>query len=144
MIRLATLPHLNLPGEENAFIYEPRGVAVVIAPWNFPLAILCGMTTAALVTGNTVVMKPAEQSSVIGAKLMEIFLEAGLPPGVLNYLSGVGEEIGPPLVEDARTALVAFTGSRGVGTVLAKQTAQLAPGQTHIKRLITELGGKNA
>ena len=70
-----------MPGEENAYFYEPRGVAVVIAPWNFPLAILCGMTTAALVTGNTVIMKPAEQSAVIGAKLMEVFQEAGLPRG---------------------------------------------------------------
>ena len=85
--------------------YEPRGVAVVIAPWNFPLAILCGMTTAALVTGNTVVMKPAEQSSVVAAKLMEVFEEAGFPPGVVNYLPGVGEEIGPTLVEHPDVAL---------------------------------------
>ena len=92
----------DVPGEENVYFYEPRGVAVVIAPWNFPLAILCGMTTAALVTGNTVVMKPAEQSSVIGAKLMEVFQEVGLPPGVVNYLPGVGEEIGPTLVEHPR------------------------------------------
>src|SRR5437870_7349181 len=116
MLRLARPQHRDVPGEENAYFYEPRGVTVVIAPWNFPLAILCGMTTAALVTGNTVVMKPAEQSSVVGAKLMEIFLEVGLPPGVANYVPGVGEEIGPVLVEDPRTALVAFTGSRGVGT----------------------------
>ncbi len=95
MRRLAQPRGLTLPGESNAYVYEPRGVAVVIAPWNFPLAILCGMTTAALVTGNTVVMKPAEQSSVIGAKLMEIFSDIGLPPGVVNYLPGVGEEIGP-------------------------------------------------
>ena len=91
-----------MPGEENVYFYEPRGVAVVIAPWNFPLAILCGMTTAALVTGNTVIMKPAEQSSVIGAKLMEVFQEVGLPPGVVNYLPGVGEEIGPTLVDHPR------------------------------------------
>ena len=88
-------PHgVDVPGEENRFEYIPRGVAAVIAPWNFPLAILTGMTTAALVTGNTVVMKPAEQSPVIAAKLMEIFAEVGLPPGVLNYLPGRGEIAG--------------------------------------------------
>ena len=144
MRRLAKPQAVNLPGEDNTNLYEPRGVAVVIAPWNFPLAILTGMTTAALVTGNTVIMKPAEQSSVIGAKLMEVFQEIGLPPGVANYLPGVGEEIGPILVEHPDVALVAFTGSRGVGMLLNKQTAQLAPGQTHIKKLIAELGGKNA
>src|SRR5262249_23211135 len=90
MRRLASPRGVTLPGEANAFVYEPRGVAVVIAPWNFPLAILCGMTSAALVTGNTVVMKPAEQASVIAAKLMDLFEEAGLPPGVINYLPGVG------------------------------------------------------
>jgi RHH-type proline utilization regulon transcriptional repressor/proline dehydrogenase/delta 1-pyrroline-5-carboxylate dehydrogenase len=144
MRRLAVPQAFNLPGEDNSYFYEPRGVAVVIAPWNFPLAILCGMTTAALVTGNTVVMKPAEQSSIIAAKLMEVFRDIGLPPGVVNYLPGVGEDIGPTLVEHPETALVAFTGSRGVGMVLNRQTAELAEGQTHIKKLIAELGGKNA
>ena len=144
MRRLARPPSVNLPGEDNAFAYEPRGVCVVIAPWNFPLAILCGMTTAALVTGNPVVMKPAEQSSVIGAKLMEAFVEADLPPGVVNYLPGIGEEVGPPLVDDPDVALIAFTGSRGVGLVLNKQAAVVQPGQSHIKRLIAEMGGKNA
>jgi len=134
----------NLPGEENANLYEPRGVAVVIAPWNFPLAILCGMTTAALVTGNTVIMKPAEQSSIIAAKLMEVFQEIGLPPGVVNFLPGIGEEIGPTLVEHPEVALVAFTGSKGVGQILARETAELQPGQRQFKRLIAELGGKNA
>ena len=144
MRRLATPTSRNLPGEDNAFLYEPRGVAVVIAPWNFPLAILCGMTSAALVTGNTAIMKPAEQSSVIAAKLMEIFDEAGFPAGVVNYLPGIGEEIGATLAEHPDVALVAFTGSRGVGMLLNRQTAVLAPGQTHIKKLIAELGGKNA
>jgi RHH-type proline utilization regulon transcriptional repressor/proline dehydrogenase/delta 1-pyrroline-5-carboxylate dehydrogenase len=144
MRRLAQPRGVTLPGEVNAFTYEPRGVTVVIAPWNFPLAILCGMSAAALVTGNTIVMKPAEQSSVVGAKLMEVWSEIGLPPGVVNYLAGVGEEVGPALVDDPRTALVAFTGSRNVGMLLAKQTAQLMPGQDHIKSLISELGGKNA
>jgi RHH-type proline utilization regulon transcriptional repressor/proline dehydrogenase/delta 1-pyrroline-5-carboxylate dehydrogenase len=143
MRRLAVPHGVNLPGEDNAFLYEPRGVAVTIAPWNFPLAILCGMTTAALVTGNPAIMKPAEQSSVIGAKLMEAFQEAGFPPGVVQYLPGIGEEVGPALAEHPDVALVAFTGSRGVGLVLNKQTAVVQPGQTHIKRLIAELGGKN-
>ncbi|MCI0638272.1 MAG: L-glutamate gamma-semialdehyde dehydrogenase [Gemmataceae bacterium] len=144
MRRLAYGRRVDLPGENNFSLYEPRGVAVVIAPWNFPLAILTGMTTAALVTGNTVIMKPAEQSSVIGAKLMEVFEEIGLPAGVVNFLPGIGEEIGPTLVEHPDVALIAFTGSRGVGMTLNRQAAELMPGQTHIKKLIAELGGKNA
>ena len=144
MQRLAAPRLRNVPGEDNGYFYEPRGVCVVIAPWNFPLAILCGMTTAALVTGNTVIMKPAEQSSVVAAKLMEVFLEVGLPPGVLNYLPGVGEEIGPVLVEHPETAVIAFTGSRNVGLLINRQAAEMQPGQTHIKRVIAEMGGKNA
>jgi RHH-type proline utilization regulon transcriptional repressor/proline dehydrogenase/delta 1-pyrroline-5-carboxylate dehydrogenase len=144
MRRLARPRHRDLPGEANEFLYEPRGVAVVIAPWNFPLAILCGMTSAALVTGNPAIMKPAEQSSVVGAKLMEVFQEAGLPTGVVSYLPGVGEEVGPVLVNHPDVALIAFTGSRGVGLSINREAAALAPGQDHIKRVITELGGKNA
>ncbi len=95
-----------MPGEENRFSYLPRGVAAVIAPWNFPLAILTGMTAAALVTGNTVVMKPAEQSPVIAAKLMEIFHELGLPPGVLNYLARARAKMaGAALVEHPDVAV---------------------------------------
>ncbi|MFO0878047.1 MAG: L-glutamate gamma-semialdehyde dehydrogenase [Gemmataceae bacterium] len=134
----------NVPGEDNTYFYEPRGVVVVIAPWNFPLAILCGMTVAALVAGNTVVMKPAEQSAVTGALLMEMFLEVGIPPGVVHYLPGVGEEVGPPLVGHPATSLIAFTGSQAVGLRINRQAAEMAPGQTHIKRVIAELGGKNA
>jgi RHH-type proline utilization regulon transcriptional repressor/proline dehydrogenase/delta 1-pyrroline-5-carboxylate dehydrogenase len=144
MRRLARPRHNNLPGEENEYLYEPRGVAVVIAPWNFPLAILCGMTTAALVAGNTVVMKPAEQSSVLGAKLMEVFQEAELPAGVVNYLPGIGEEIGPILVGDPAVAIIAFTGSRAVGLAINRQAAEQPAGQDHVKRVITEMGGKNA
>src|SRR5262249_20619369 len=135
MLRLARPQRVDLPGEENETLYEPRGVAVVIAPWNFPLAILCGMTTAALVTGNTVVMKPAEQSSLVAARLMEAFQEAGLPPGVVNYLPGVGEEIGPTLVDHPDVALIAFTGSRGVGLAINRQATAMAPGQDHVKRV---------
>ena len=145
MLRLAEPRRRDVPGEENVYFYEPRGVAVVIAPWNFPLAILCGMTTAALVTGNTVIMKPAEQSAVIGAKLMEVFQEAGLPPGVVNILPGVGEEIGPTLVEHPDVAVIAFTGSRGVGLAhQPRRPPRLPPGQDHVKRVIAEMGGKNA
>ena len=144
MITLAKPRQVHLPGEENDNFYEPRGVAVVIAPWNFPLAILCGMTTAALVTGNTVIMKPAEQSSVVGAKLMEIFQEAGIPSGVLNYFPGVGEEIGPTLISHPNVAMIAFTGSRGVGLLINREAATQTEAQAHIKRVIAELGGKNA
>ncbi|MBL8864673.1 MAG: L-glutamate gamma-semialdehyde dehydrogenase [Planctomycetia bacterium] len=135
---------VNLPGEANAYFYEPRGVAVVIAPWNFPLAILCGMATAALVTGNTVILKPAEQSSVVGAKLMECFLEAGVPPGVVNFVPGVGEEIGPVLVEHPDVALIAFTGSLKVALAINASAAKTPPGQSHVKKVIAEMGGKNA
>jgi RHH-type proline utilization regulon transcriptional repressor/proline dehydrogenase/delta 1-pyrroline-5-carboxylate dehydrogenase len=144
MLRLAHPKHVDVPGEENAYFYEPRGVCVVIAPWNFPLAILCGMSAAALVTGNTVIMKPAEQSSVNGAKLMEVFVEAGFPAGVVNLVSGIGEEIGPTLTNHPQVALLAFTGSRNVGLLLNRQAAEMAPGQDHVKRVIAEMGGKNA
>jgi RHH-type proline utilization regulon transcriptional repressor/proline dehydrogenase/delta 1-pyrroline-5-carboxylate dehydrogenase len=144
MLRLARPRTRNVPGEENVYFYEPRGVAVVIAPWNFPLAILAGMTTAALVTGNTVVMKPAEQSAVVGAKLMEVFQEVGLPPGVVNYLPGIGEEVGPVLVEHPQVDLIAFTGSRAVGLHINREAATVKPGQFQVKRVIAEMGGKNA
>jgi RHH-type proline utilization regulon transcriptional repressor/proline dehydrogenase/delta 1-pyrroline-5-carboxylate dehydrogenase len=144
MLRLAEPRRSDAPGESNETFYEPRGVAVVIAPWNFPLAILTGMAAAALVAGNTVVMKPAEQSPVIAAKLMEAFEESGLPPGVVNYLPGGGEEIGPALVRHPDVSLIAFTGSRAVGLTIQRQAAEVSDGQDHIKRVITELGGKNA
>ncbi len=144
MLRLAQPRRRDVPGEENVYFYEPRGVTVVIAPWNFPMAILCGMTTAALVTGNTVIMKPAEQSAVIGAKLMEVFEEIQLPPGVIAYLPGIGEEIGPVLVDHPDVAMIAFTGSRKVGLHINRQAAEVQPGQEQIKRVLAEMGGKNA
>jgi RHH-type proline utilization regulon transcriptional repressor/proline dehydrogenase/delta 1-pyrroline-5-carboxylate dehydrogenase len=144
MLRLAIPRRRDVPGEDNSYFYEPRGVAVVIAPWNFPLAILCGMTAAALVTGNTVVMKPAEQSSVIAAKLMEVLREAGVPTGVVHFLPGVGEEVGPTLVNHKDVALIAFTGSRSVGLGINRSATEMAEGQDDIKRVIAELGGKNA
>ncbi len=144
MERLASPKRVDVPGEENENFYQPRGVTVVIAPWNFPLAILTGMTAAALVTGNTVVMKPAEQSSVIAAKLMEIFQEIGLPSGVANYLPGIGEEIGPALVNHKDVAMIAFTGSRTVGLLINKQAADQENYQSHVKKVLAEMGGKNA
>lgn len=143
-LKLMAGQHRDVPGETNRMFYEPRGVAVVIAPWNFPLAILCGMTAAAVVTGNAVVMKPAEQSPVIAAYLQEAFEEAGCPPGVVNYLPGIGEEIGPALVQHPDVATIAFTGSRAVGLMLNEQAARTPPGQEHVKRVIDEMGGKNA
>ncbi len=134
-----------MPGEENRFEYIPRGVTAVISPWNFPLAILTGMTTAALVTGNPVIMKPAEQSPVIAAKLMEIFVEVGLPPGVLNYLPGPGETAGARLVDHPATATIAFTGSRAVGLHINARAAEVsAAAQAGVKHVIAEMGGKNA
>ncbi len=145
MLRLAPARQLDdLPGEVNAYLYQPRGVVVVIAPWNFPLAILTGMTAAALVAGNTVIMKPAEQTSVTAAKLMEILRRVGLPAGVLAYLPGLGEEVGEYLVAHPRTNLIAFTGSLAVGLRINALAAQTVAGQRGIKKVIAELGGKNA
>jgi RHH-type proline utilization regulon transcriptional repressor/proline dehydrogenase/delta 1-pyrroline-5-carboxylate dehydrogenase len=145
MLRLAPARQLDdLPGEVNTYVYQPRGVAAVIAPWNFPLAILTGMTAAALVAGNTVIMKPAEQTPVIAAKLMEIFQSVGLPVGVLAYLPGLGEEVGEYLVTHPRTNLIAFTGSLAVGLRINALAAQTTAGQHGIKKVIAELGGKNA
>ncbi|MEX0585176.1 MAG: aldehyde dehydrogenase family protein, partial [Pirellulales bacterium] len=141
---LAVPMQVDYPGEENTHSYRPRGVAVIIAPWNFPLAILTGMTAAALVAGNTVIMKPAEQSSVVAAQLMSIARDAGLPRGVLNYLPGIGEEIGPALVGSPDVDVIAFTGSRNVGLAINKLGADTDPRQSGVKRIIAEMGGKNA
>lgn len=137
---------VRVPGEENRFLYMPRGVTAVIAPWNFPLAILTGMTTAALATGNTVIMKPAEQTSLIGARLMDLFQDAGFPAGVVNYLPGRGDVVGAALVEHPRTALIVFTGSREVGLAINRRAAEVSgtAGTPFVKRVIAEMGGKNA
>lgn len=134
----------NLPGEISIENYVPRGVAAIIAPWNFPLAILCGMTAAALVTGNTVVIKPAEQSSVIGALFMNLLREAGFPDGVANLVSGTGESVGSLLVAHPDVDLIAFTGSREVGTIIWGTAAITHPDQRNLKKVICEMGGKNA
>jgi len=134
----------QVPGEESYYHYWPRGVAFVIAPWNFPIAILCGMASAAVVTGNTVIMKPSEQSIVCGAMLMQVFEEAGVPPGVLNFLSGHGSVIGAHLVDHKDVDLIAFTGSREVGLRIWQSAGVTRPGQRELKHVICEMGGKNA
>ena len=144
MLRLNEPQHVDLPGEENRYFYRPRGVVAVIAPWNFPLAILTGMTTAAIAAGNTVVMKPAEQSSVIAAKLMEIVHSVGIPEGVVNLLSGIGEDIGPVLVGSPDVDVIAFTGSREVGLAINEQAAATHGSQHCVKHVLAEMGGKNA
>ncbi|MFY7954041.1 MAG: proline dehydrogenase family protein, partial [Armatimonadaceae bacterium] len=144
MERLSTPRQRDVPGEWNSMHYDARGPAVVIAPWNFPLAILTGMAVAALVAGNTVVVKPAEQSSRTGFFLAEALAEAGCPSGVFHFLPGDGAQIGPVLVEDPRVALIAFTGSRAVGLSILRTASEVKPGQREIKRVVAELGGKNA
>jgi RHH-type transcriptional regulator, proline utilization regulon repressor / proline dehydrogenase / delta 1-pyrroline-5-carboxylate dehydrogenase len=134
----------QVPGEESYHHYWPRGVAFVIAPWNFPIAILCGMASAGVVTGNTVIMKPSEQSIVCGAMLMQVFEETGVPPGVLNFLSGHGSVIGAHLVDHKDVDLIAFTGSREVGLKIWESAGITRPGQRELKRVICEMGGKNA
>ncbi|BAY77826.1 putative delta-1-pyrroline-5-carboxylate dehydrogenase [Nostoc linckia NIES-25] len=134
----------DIPGETNRYIYQPRGIAVVISPWNFPLAIACGMTVAALVSGNCTLLKPAETSSVIAAKLAEVLIDAGFPKGVFQYVPGKGSQVGAYLVNHPDTHVIAFTGSQEVGCRIYADAATLKPGQKHMKRVIAEMGGKNA
>lgn len=134
----------GIPGETSLYHYQARGVSVVIAPWNFPLAILTGMVAASLVTGNTVVFKPAEQTPVIGAYLMRALREAGFPAGVANFLNGYGEEIGEYLTGHIDTALICFTGSKAVGLHILEKAGRTLPGQQQVKKVICEMGGKNA
>ena len=145
-MRLIGYPRLtqNVPGEESYQHYWPRGVALVIAPWNFPVAILCGMVSAALVTGNAVIMKPAEPSAILGSLLMEVFQEAGVPPGVLNCLHGRGSVIGSYLVDHPDVEMIAFTGSREVGLRIWESAGKTRPGQRELKRVVCEMGGKNS
>jgi len=133
----------HVPGEVNHYFYQPRGVAAVIAPWNFPLAILTGMTSAALVAGNTVVMKPAEQTPLVGAQLARILRAAGAPAGAVNLLQGLGEDVGEALVVHPDVALICFTGSRAVGFHIMQRAVE-RPGRSWVKKVIAELGGKNA
>jgi RHH-type proline utilization regulon transcriptional repressor/proline dehydrogenase/delta 1-pyrroline-5-carboxylate dehydrogenase len=144
MERLDRGYNYDVAGETNRYIYQPRGVAVVISPWNFPIAIATGMTVAALVAGNCTLLKPAETSSVIAAKIAEILVEAGIPKGVFQYVPGKGSVVGAYLVNHPDTHLIAFTGSREVGCQIYADAAIVQPGQKHLKRVIAEMGGKNA
>ena len=135
---------LSPSGEENYSFYQPRGVTVVISPWNFPLAILCGMSSAAIVCGNTVILKPARQASLIASKYMEILQAAGLPSGVCNYLPGNGKTIGDYLVKHKDIHIIAFTGSMEIGLSINKLASEIVPGQDFVKKVICEMGGKNA
>jgi 1-pyrroline-5-carboxylate dehydrogenase len=134
----------QLPGEADRLIYIPLGVAAVIPPWNFPCAIMAGMTMAAIVTGNTVVMKPSHDSPAIAAKFFEVLQEAGMPDGVVNFCPGSCSTFGAGLVEHPLTRFVAFTGSKEVGLDINQRAAKPQPGQKWIKRTILEMGGKDS
>jgi 1-pyrroline-5-carboxylate dehydrogenase len=136
-------PLTRLPGEENDLQYIPLGVGIVIPPWNFPMAIMAGMTTASIVAGNTVVLKPASTAATIAANFVNVLREVGVPDGVVNFLPGPGGTIGDALVEDPRTRFIAFTGSRDVGLRINELAAKHQPGQRWIKRTILEMGGKD-
>lgn len=137
-------PLVPIAGEENQLIYIPLGVGVIIPPWNFPLAILVGMTTAAIVCGNTVCLKPASTTNVIASKFMEILMEAGLPDGVVNFVPGSGSLIGEYLVKHPQTRFISFTGSHEVGLRIHELAAKTVPGQIWIKRVVAEMGGKDS
>ncbi len=137
-------PVIQIPGEKSELFYIPLGVAAVIPPWNFPLAILTGMTTASFVTGNTVVLKPSSDSPTIAAKFMEVVEEAEVPDGVVNLLTGPGRIAGEVLVQHPKTRLIAFTGSKDVGLRINELAAKLQQGQIWIKRTILEMGGKDS
>ena len=134
---------LQYPGERDEQIYIPLGVGVVIPPWNFPLAILTGMTTAAFVSGNTVILKPSSDAPTIAAKFMEIVEEAKVPVGVVNFLTGPGALAGDYLVKHHKTRFIAFTGSKAVGLHIVEEAGKTQPGQIWIKRVIAEMGGKD-
>lgn len=137
------VPVESRPGEFNRFHYIPLGVGVIISPWNFPFAIMAGTTVAAIVTGNTVLLKPASTTPVIAAKFVEVMEEAGLPPGVLNFVPGNGSEIGDYLVDHPQTRFISFTGSRDVGIRIYERAAKVNDGQIWLKRVIAEMGGKD-
>jgi 1-pyrroline-5-carboxylate dehydrogenase len=139
----ATTP-IQFPGERNKLRYIPLGVGAVIPPWNFPLAIMAGMTVAAIVCGNTVILKPSVDASTIAAKFFSLMEEAGLPDGVINFCPGEGPEFGGAVVAHPKTRFVAFTGSKAVGLEIHEQAAKTQPGQIFIKRTVLEMGGKDS
>jgi RHH-type proline utilization regulon transcriptional repressor/proline dehydrogenase/delta 1-pyrroline-5-carboxylate dehydrogenase len=134
----------NVPGEDSHYHYVPRGVVLVISPWNFPLALLTGMLAGAVVTGNTTIVKPSGQSPIIAAFLMDIMKEAGVPAGVVNFLPGPGRDVGNYLVEHKDIAMITFTGSMEVGLDIIEKAAKVKKGQRSVKKVIAEMGGKNA
>jgi 1-pyrroline-5-carboxylate dehydrogenase len=145
MLRYASeQPLTKIAGEDNQLVYIPLGVGFVVPPWNFPLAIMAGMTAASLVTGNTVVLKPSSDSPMIAYKFFEILEEAGMPAGVVNFVTGSGGEVGDNLVEHPKTRYVAFTGSKEVGLRIVERAAKHQEGQLWIKRVVAEMGGKDA
>jgi 1-pyrroline-5-carboxylate dehydrogenase len=135
---------IQLPGERDTLKYIPLGVGAVIPPWNFPCAIMAGMTVASIVSGNTVILKPSSDSPTIAAKFVELLEEAGMPEGVVNFCPGAGASFGDAVVAHPKTRFIAFTGSREVGLHINKVAATQAPGQVWIKRAILEMGGKDA
>ncbi|MDH3198772.1 MAG: L-glutamate gamma-semialdehyde dehydrogenase, partial [Candidatus Krumholzibacteria bacterium] len=144
-IRLAgEQPLTRIPGEKNALEYIPLGVGVVIPPWNFPLAIMAGMTTASIVAGNTVLLKPSSDSPVVAAKFMEVLEEVGLPRGVVNFVPGSGADVGDLIVQNPKTRFIAFTGSKEVGLRINQEAAAPRDGQVWIKRAVLEMGGKDS
>jgi RHH-type proline utilization regulon transcriptional repressor/proline dehydrogenase/delta 1-pyrroline-5-carboxylate dehydrogenase len=134
----------NFIGELNQVFYQPRGVAVIVSPWNFPLAICCGMTTAALVTGNATLVKPSRQTPGIARVMCEILWEAGVPRDVLHLMAGPGSTMGAFMIRDPRVGVIAFTGSKEVGLDIIQAAGTTPPEQTHVKKVIAEMGGKNA
>jgi 1-pyrroline-5-carboxylate dehydrogenase len=135
---------VQMPGERDSLFYIPLGVGAVIPPWNFPAAIMAGMTLASIVSGNTVILKPSSDSPTIAAKFVELLEEAGMPEGVVNFCPGAGASFGNAVVAHPKTRFIAFTGSREVGLDINKSAATQAPGQVWIKRTILEMGGKDA
>ena len=145
MMRMAKPdPLVQMPGEKDDMVYLPLGVGIIVPPWNFPLAIMTGMTTAALVAGNTVIIKPSSDTPTIAAKFAEVLLEAGFPPKSFSLLVGSGAVIGDLLVEHPKTRFIAFTGSRDVGLRINELAAKPRKGQVWIKRVLAEMGGKDA
>jgi 1-pyrroline-5-carboxylate dehydrogenase len=144
-LRLAgAAPAIQYPGERDELIYIPLGVGAVIPPWNFPFAIMAGMTAASIVTGNTVILKPSSDAPTIAAKFIEVLEEAGIPPGVVNFCPGSGASFGNAIVEHPKTRFIAFTGSKAVGLEIHERAARTQPGQIWIKRTILEMGGKDS
>jgi len=145
MIRLSRARYMgHAPGEVNEYFYQPKGVAAVIAPWNFPLAISCGMCAAAIVAGNCAIYKPSNQTPVVGYTLLEVLREAGLPPGVFNYTPGSGAVMGDYLIDHPQISVIAFTGSVQVGLRIIERAARTPEGQRSVKKVVAEMGGKNA